>query len=38
MVSLLTSSAVDRGFKPNGVKLKTVKLVFAASLLGSELE
>jgi hypothetical protein len=31
MVSILTSSTVDRSFKP--IKPKTIKLVFAASLL-----
>jgi hypothetical protein len=30
MVTVLASSAVDRGFEPNRVKLKTIKMVFVA--------
>ena len=33
MVSMLVSSAVDRGFKPHWVKPKTMRLVFVASPL-----
>ena len=31
MVSVLASSAVDRGFEPRSVKPKTIKLVVVAS-------
>ena len=33
IVSVLASSAVDRGFEPNRVKPMTITLVFVASLL-----
>ena len=33
MVSVLASSAVDRGFEPRWIKPKTMKLVFVASSL-----
>jgi len=33
MVSVLTLNAVDYGYSPGWVKPKTIKLVFAASLL-----
>jgi hypothetical protein len=33
MVSMLASSAIDCGFESMSVKLKTIKLVFAASPL-----
>ena len=36
MVSVLASSVVDRGFKPDRVKPKTIKLVFVASLLSMQ--
>jgi hypothetical protein len=36
MVSVLASSAVDRGFKPRSVKPKTIKLVFVASPLSMQ--
>jgi hypothetical protein len=36
MVSVLASSAVDRGFKPGWVKPKTIKLVFVASPLSTQ--
>jgi len=36
MVSLLTSSAVDRGFEPDQVKPKTMKSVFVASPLNTQ--
>ena len=36
MVSVLISSAVDRGFKPGWVKPKTIKLVFVASPLSMQ--
>ena len=36
MVSLLASSAVDRGFKPYRVKSKTIKLVFVACPLSTQ--
>jgi hypothetical protein len=47
MVSMLTSSVVDRGFEPRSVNPKTITLVFVAArsikeeeqiLVGSELE
>ena len=31
MISVLASSAIDRGFEPNRVKPKIIKLVFVAS-------
>ena len=36
MVSVLASSAVDRGFEPDRVKPKTIKLVFVASPLSTQ--
>ena len=33
MVSALPSSLVDRGFDPDRVKPKTIKLIFVASLI-----
>ena len=36
MVSMLTSSAVDRGLSPGQIKLKTIVLVFPASHLGTQ--
>jgi hypothetical protein len=36
MVSVLTSSAVDRGFEPVRIKPKTIKLVFVASQLSTQ--
>jgi hypothetical protein len=36
MVSVLASSAVDRGFDPDQVKPKTIKLVFVASPLSMQ--
>jgi hypothetical protein len=36
MVSVLASSAVDRGFDPDPVKPKTIKLVFVASPLSMQ--
>jgi hypothetical protein len=36
VVSMLASSAVDRGFKPDLVKPKTIKLVFVFSPLSME--
>ena len=33
MVSVLASSVVDNGFGPNLLKLKTIKLICAASLI-----
>ena len=36
MVSVLASSAVDRGFEPGRVKPKTIKLVFVASPLSTQ--
>ena len=36
MVSVLASSAVDRGFEPGQVKPKTIKLVCVASPLSTE--
>jgi hypothetical protein len=36
MVSVLASSAVDRGFDPDRVKPKTIKLVFVASPLSMQ--
>ena len=36
MVSMLTSRAVDRGFKPGRVKPEIIKLVFVASLLSMQ--
>ena len=36
MVSVLASSAVDRGFEPGRVKPKTMKLVFVASPLRTQ--
>jgi hypothetical protein len=36
MVSVLASSAVNRGFEPVRVKPKTKKLVFAASPLSTQ--
>ena len=36
MVSMLTSSAVGRGFESGRVIPKTIKLVFAASLLSTQ--
>jgi hypothetical protein len=36
MVSVLASSAVDRGFEPRWVKPKIIKLVFAASPLSTQ--
>ena len=35
MVSVLVSSAVDRGSNPDLVKPKTIKLVFVASSLST---
>ena len=35
-LSYLASSAVDRGFEPRRVTPKTMKLVFAASLLSTQ--
>ena len=35
MVSVLASTAVDRGFEPDRVKPKTIKLVFVASPLNT---
>ena len=36
MVSMLTLSAVDRGFESRSVKPKTIKLVFVASPLSTQ--
>ena len=36
MVSMLTSSVVDRGFEPRSVKPKTIKLVCIASPLSTQ--
>jgi hypothetical protein len=36
MVSMLASSAVDRGFDPGRIKPKTIKLVFVASPLSTQ--
>ena len=36
MVSVLTSSVVDRWFNPDSVKPMTVKLVFVASLVSMQ--
>ena len=36
MVSVIASSAVDRGFEPGRIEPKTVKLVFVASLLSTQ--
>jgi hypothetical protein len=36
MVSILVSNAVHRGFKPDRVKPKTIKLVFTTSLLNMQ--
>ena len=36
MVSMLASSAECRGFDPRRVKPKTLKLVYAASLLSTQ--
>jgi hypothetical protein len=36
MVSVLVSSAVDRGFEPRRVKPKTITLVFVASALSTQ--
>ena len=36
MVSVLASSAVDRGFEPGQVKPKTIKLVFVTFPLGTQ--
>ena len=36
MVSVLASSAVDRGFEPGRVKPKTMKLVFVAFLQSTQ--
>jgi hypothetical protein len=36
MVSVLASSAVDRGFEPRSVKSKTIILVFIASSLSTQ--
>ena len=36
MVSVLASSAVDRGFEPRSVKSKTIILVFIASSLSMQ--
>ena len=36
MVSMLASSAVDRGFDPWSVKPKTIKFVFVASPLSTQ--
>ena len=33
IVSVIVSNEVHRGSNPSGVKLKTIKLVFGASLL-----
>jgi hypothetical protein len=38
MVSVLASSAVDRGCEPGRVKQKTIKLVFVASPLSTQHE
>ena len=36
MVSVLASSAVDRGFDPRRVKPKTITMVFVASPLSTQ--
>ena len=36
MVSMLASSAVDRGFEPRRFKPKTIKLAFVASPLSTQ--
>ena len=36
IVSMLASNAVDRGFEPDRVKPKTIKLVFVASPLSTQ--
>jgi hypothetical protein len=36
VVRVLVSSVVDRGFEPDQVKPKTIKLVFVASPLGTQ--
>jgi len=36
MVSVFASIVVDHGFEPSWVKLKTIKLVFAAYLLNKQ--
>ena len=36
MVSVLALSAVDCGFEPGQVKLKTIKLVFVSSPLSTQ--
>ena len=36
MISVLASSAVDRGFEPRSVKPKTMNLVFVASPLSMQ--
>ena len=36
VVSVLASSAVDRGFEPGQVKPKTMKFVFVAFLLSTQ--
>jgi hypothetical protein len=36
VVSMLASSAADRGFKPRSGQTKTMKLVFVASLLSTQ--
>ena len=36
VVSVVVSSAIDRGFEPRSGQNKTIKLVFVASLLSAQ--